>query len=156
MISCICISSLHYQNQTKMFSKISWQNYWTTIALLTAAYYLIIYFLYFRGNFSAKVFKTFKINDAINSTNTASGKEDEATVFDSCLNELATFFEEAQGRKWIKEELLYALQKILKKYTSLKDSSYEETIQRVTILQCKDICSVHINVGDLNQLWLEL
>ena len=118
-------------------------------------YYIIIYLLYFRNNFSFKLPKVFKGNEAANKTEAAEG-EGEANVFDSCLNELATFFEEANGRKWIKEELLYALQRIYKKYVSLKNSSYEETIQRLTILQCKDICSVHINAADLNQLWLNL
>ena len=139
-----------------MLNKISWQNYWTMVALLTAAYYLFIYLLYFRNNFSFKLSKIFKDNEAVNNTDPTEGGKAEANVFDSCLNELATFFEEANGRKWMKEELLYALQRVLKKYASLKNSSYEETIHRLTILQCKDICAVHINAEELNQLWLEL
>ena len=135
-----------------MFTNISWQNYWTTLAVLMVVYYIIIYLLYFRNNFSFKLPKVFKGIEAANKTE----GEGEANVFDSCLNELATFFEEANGRKWIKEELLYALQRIYKKYISLKNSSYEETIQRLTILQCKDICAVHINAADLNQFWLDL
>src|ERR1035437_9935052 len=122
-----------------MLTNISWQNYWTTLSVLVAAYYIIIYYLYFRNNFSLRLNNAFKRNIATNNTELTRGKEDEANIFESCLNELATFFEEANGRKWIKEELLYALQRIFKKYTSLKNSSYEETIQRVTILQCKDI-----------------
>ena len=139
-----------------MFNNISWQNYWTVLAALLTAYYVIIYFLYFRNNFSLKLPNALKRNGAANKTTSAEGGEPEANVFDSCLNELATFFEEANGRKWIKEELLYALQKVLKKYTSLKDSSYEETIERLTILQCKNVCAVHIAAEDLSQLWVAL
>jgi hypothetical protein len=138
-----------------MFNKISWQNYWTILAMLVAVYYIIIYLLYFRNKISLQHLKAFKRSEPENKATSIEG-EGEANAFDSCLNELATFFEEANGRKWIKEELLYALQKVLKKYSSLKNSSYEETIQRLTILQCKDICAVHINAGDLNQLWMEL
>ncbi|HWJ29135.1 MAG TPA: hypothetical protein VNS32_21515, partial [Flavisolibacter sp.] len=34
-----------------MLHTISWQGYWTTLALITVGYYLAIYLLYFRKDF---------------------------------------------------------------------------------------------------------
>src|SRR5215218_9364555 len=34
-----------------MFNTITWQGYWTTLAQLSAGYYLVIYLLYYRRDF---------------------------------------------------------------------------------------------------------
>ena len=56
----------------------------------------------------------------------------------------------------MREELLFAIQKIVKKYSVLKDSSYEDTIERIVLLQSENVCSVHFEDADLKQLWLGL
>ena len=127
-----------------MFNNISWQNYWTALAVISAAYYVAVYLLFFRSKFSFRILKGRKI--VFNNNNA-----DEAG-FDSCLDELGAFYDAAKGRKWAKEELAYSLEKFFAKYKALH-SSDEDTIRRIIILQSKDICSVHFSEAEVSQLF---
>jgi hypothetical protein len=161
-----------------MLNNISWQSYWTTLALLLAGYYLIIYLLYYRSDFSVRFRrKTFgghdfssvplflrerQPSDKVQSSlfDVDSSPEfqrpevgTEEYVLYSCMDELTAFFEEAGRRKWVKEELMQVLQNILHKYRSLKASSYKESLSNVVVAQCEQNCSIHLNAEDLVRVW---
>jgi hypothetical protein len=143
-----------------MFNTISWQSYWTMLAISLAVYYFFIVFIYYRKELKAAFFtKTFKGNAnqsfTINEDEfKAPDKDSEEGIVYSCMDELNAFFEEAKKRKWNKKEMIYALQGIMKKYPSIKTSGYKQSVSNVLLNQCEHICSIHLNAEELNHVWL--
>ncbi|HUC81922.1 MAG TPA: hypothetical protein VMR70_13460 [Flavisolibacter sp.] len=159
-----------------MLNNISWQGYWTTLALLSAGYYLVIYLLYYRSDFKI----TFpqkgqqkKSGDAfaavINTGNlpTQSSRiQEEADDFEKppidseegivyhLMDEVTAYFEEARKSRCVNEELLYAVQRILSKYPTLKGSKYQESINNVIVSEAEHLCSIHISSEEIAGVWL--
>lgn len=158
-----------------MFNNISWQGYWLTIALLSAGYYLTVYLFYFRNDF--KVFFNRKNggNDTLSFVSPGKDLEQETTngeppLFDgkefqspeqdseeaivyACIDEIDAFFKERKKNKCIKEELVFSLQLILKKYPTLKNSQYKASLTNVIVGQCEHNCSIHLNADDVACVW---
>lgn len=163
-----------------MFNNISWQGYWITIALLTAGYYLVIYLLYFRKDFSIEwrkkttsneesPFSSFTADGAASQPVTPEqstlfhGSEEfqpptmgsiESSVY-ACMDEINAYLEGAKGSKCVKEELLYALNAILRKYPAIAGSEYKEAVTNVVVNQCEYHCSVHLSADDVVRVWVE-
>ena len=152
-----------------MLNNITWQGYWTTLALLSAGYYLVIYALYYRKDF--KMILPRKEQKSVHFSNTSSSAKgtfpedvneefssptpgDEATIY-TCMDELNAFFQESRKGKCVKEELIYAVQRILSKYPSIKDSEYKESINTVIQSEAKQHCSLQLSEGDMVHVWLE-
>ena len=163
-----------------MFNNISWQSYWLTLALLLAGYYLAIYLLYYRSDFKIglprKSLKNFPhvpvpahnreeqtetmVQTSLFSKNEAllphNALVDTAEYLaDCCLEELSAFFAEAKSRKWSHEELIIALQCILRKYPVPKSSTYKEPLSNVIVTQSESLCSLHLSGEDMIRVWLE-
>ncbi|WP_121356762.1 hypothetical protein [Flavisolibacter nicotianae] len=162
-----------------MFNNISWQGYWITIALLTAGYYLVIYLLYFRKDFSIEWRKDSKRNEESPFLSTSpdsavsfSDAVQQSSLFDNfeefqrpsadtiehavytCMDEINAYLEEAKRSKCIKEEMLYALYSILKKFPAISTSEYKESVTNVIVNQCEYLCSVHLNADDVVRVWV--
>ncbi len=163
-----------------MFNNISWQGYWNAIALISIAYYFIIYLLYYRKDFGINFLKTRNSShlSSLPSTSTLSDEEKHSANFqptalndssvDSkmqadesvvaiaqvCIDELNAFFEESKRKRPIKEELMYSLQNILKKYPVIKDSTFQESITNLIIVNCETFCSISLNDDDVVHVWL--
>lgn len=162
-----------------MFNSISWQSYWLTLALLLAGYYLTIILLYYRSDFSVLLHRKSDTRTPTDLTPfpTESGVptlESQPSLFEndapaeferpqagteehvvySCMDELTAFFGAAKRRKWVKEELMQALQGILRKYPALKTSSYKASLSNVIITECEHNCSLHLSVEDVDHVWL--
>lgn len=159
-----------------MLNNISWQGYWTTLALLSAGYYLVIYLLYYRSDFkiifprkgqqrnSGDVF-TAVINTGNPTTQPSSiqndGNDFEKPPIDSeegivyhLMDEVTAYFEESRKSRCVKEELLYAVQRILSKYQTLKGSKYQESINNVIVSEAEHLCSIHISSEEIAGVWL--
>lgn len=163
-----------------MFNNISWQGYWVSIAILTAGYYLVIYLLYFRKDVSIgwnksstseeeNPFTSFTADSAAsqsaaikqhtlfhNSEEFQHPAKDtvEGAVY-MCIDEVSAYLEEAKRNKCVKEELLYALQSILRKYPAIAASEYKESVTTVLVDQCEYYCSVHLSADDVLCVWVE-
>jgi hypothetical protein len=162
-----------------MFNNISWQAYWVTIALLTAGYYLVVYLLYFRKDFSIEWGKSAKVrtlspslystsdratlaSEAVSQPTLFAGSEEfqcpqmdtiEHAVY-ACMDEINAYLTEAKQRKCIKEEMMYSLQSILQKYPAIAVSEYKESLTNVMVNQCEYQCSVHLSADDVVRVWL--
>jgi len=159
-----------------MFNAISWQSYWTALAILATLYYAVILLLYYRQDLKTWLqHKKASVATAAPATHFPhadnhqplqpspfEGEPDfhapllgteEHTAY-ACMDELNAFFEAARGRKWSRPELLQALRTILSKYPSLKGSDYKESMGRVIVTQCEHDCSIHLKAEDLVGLWL--
>ena len=141
-----------------MINNISWQSYWIWLAVISAGYYLIIYLLYYRHDFKAwihpKPYNSDGIASASESIIQPPVEKDAERLIDSCMDELNAFFEESRRKKVMKEELIYSLQLLLKKYPSLKDSEYKESLTNLIATQCEDTCLVRLNADEVYHVWL--
>jgi hypothetical protein len=144
-----------------MFENISWQTYWTLVAVLSIGYYLAVYLLYFRKGLVGR-FQTPNLS-AENVTNTSPSSfiidnesiDKAGLQAQSCLDEINAFFEAKKKSKTEKNELLYGLYGIAQKYSSLKDSPYSDTLSNIIVTQAQSICSVHLGVDEVKAVWLE-
>jgi hypothetical protein len=162
-----------------MINNISWQGYWITIALLTAGYYLVIYLLYFRKDFSIEWSKSLGSGrkspfSSVTAENSApqTVTPEQSALFNSseelqelaknpiesavyaCMDEVAAYLEETKGSKSVKEELLYGLHSILRKYPAIAGSEYKESVTNVLVTQCEYHCSVHLSADDVVHVWV--
>lgn len=128
-----------------MFNFISWQGYWTFLAIVTGLYYLLVYLLYFkRQNFIP----------VVNNLPFAP-EEKENDVIHECMGELNAFFEQSAIERPPKEEMIYKLKRILKKYPSLKDSSYRRSLNHVFSNGFEKTIAIHLSEEELGRVWLE-
>ena len=137
---------------------ISWQGYWIWLAVISAGYYLVIYLLYYRHDHKVwihpKPYNSDGIVPASESIIQPHVEKDAERLIDSCMDELNAFFEESRRKKVMKEELIYSLQLLLKKYPSLKDSEYKESLTNLIATQCEDTCLVRLNADEVYHVWL--
>lgn len=159
-----------------MLNNITWQGYWATLAIISTAYYLFIYLLYFKKDFKISFPRNRSLIQQDVTTNASSFNADylsqhdgldesEESLFTSpeaaseehtvyaCMDELAAYYEEAKKEKCNKGELLYAVQRILSKYSSLKASQYRESITNVIISEAEHICSIHLSLEEVVSVW---
>jgi hypothetical protein len=159
-----------------MFNNISWQGYWLCLVLISAGYYLVIYLLYFRNDFQIILNRQYRPQDnnpfdssssskfkhqshgqplSVSESNefeTPDNGTDEGIVY-ACIDEMDAFFEQSKKTGCVKEEMICSLQKILKKYPTLKESEYKQSLTNVIVTQCEHICSIHLDLDDVVRVW---
>ena len=163
-----------------MLNNITWQGYWATLALLSAGYYLVIYLLYYRNDFTVP-FKghkdLVKSPTASHAINTFLKEQVQPTLFDddegeddfatpspgseegmvyACMDELSAYFESSKRSKIVKQELLYGLEKILSKHPTLKSSEFKESLSKVIVSEAEHTCSIRLNEEDVDRVWLNV
>jgi hypothetical protein len=158
-----------------MFNNISWQGYWITLALISAGYYLAIYLLYYRNDFKIILPKSKPQDHSGNSSLSFPSMEKptlQPTLFEenehvshpadnedhlvsSLMDELTAYFKEAKKVKCIKEEAIYALQRILSKFPAVKNSIYKESLTNVIVTDAELHCSIHLSADDMVKVWLD-
>jgi len=149
-----------------MFSNISWQEYWTSLIVLTLSYYFVIYLLYFKRGlhiFSEKHMFNPDISANEESQSTLfeidksevkpTVKDNEEHIIQACMDELNAFFENQKKTKAVKSELMFGLFTILQKYPSVRNSDFKESLTNVIATQCENICSIHLNAEELKGVW---
>jgi hypothetical protein len=149
-----------------MFSNVSWQEYWTSLVVITLVYYLVIYLVCFRkGSRLSSPKQVFNLDNLAKEENQStlfevenSGfkqtvKESEEHIIEACMDELNAFFENQKKRKAIKSDLMFGLYTILQKYPSVRKSGYKESLTNVIANQCENICSIHLSAEELKGVW---
>jgi hypothetical protein len=146
-----------------MFNTISWQSYWTAIALATSGYYVFVYLVYFKRNVgmifqnenqTTNAFVHPKEDHQPSLFDHPSNAEDnlEPTVY-ACMDELNAFFENSKKSKAEKSAMMFALHSLLQKYPALKNSEYRQSITNLIATQCENICSIHLSAEELTGVW---
>jgi hypothetical protein len=147
-----------------MFNNISWQSYWTSIALIAAVYYLAVFLIYFKASFKAFLsLKNWSVNretegftSPVQSDDSFPEEKDRAEEFIvyACIDEIKALYEQLKRSKGVKQEILYALQQVLNKYPTLKNSPYKRTINHVIVSQSEHICSIRLSAEDVDHVWI--
>ncbi|OJV52271.1 MAG: hypothetical protein BGO31_05415 [Bacteroidetes bacterium 43-16] len=137
--------------------QISWNNYWTAVAIILVIYYLAIAVLYYRSEIAAKIKKQMQAG-----SEDLTEKEDEQMAAPTSFNELETIvanikgtLEEA-GTEAGKEELLDRLGKILASYDGLDTPAFRVAINNYIIGHAQKICGTGFTEEELNRYWLAI
>lgn len=149
-----------------MFSNISWQEYWTSLVVMTLVYYFVIYLVYFRKGLSLSSPKqVFNLDTSEKGDSQATlfevdkpgikqtVKEREEHIIEACMDELNAFFDNQKKTEAVKSELMFGLYTVLQKYPSLRNSDYKEPLTNLIATQCENICSIHLSAEELKGVW---
>jgi len=151
-----------------MLSFISWSQFLTTILILLLIYYLLVISRFYKK----EIFRFFTRSpsqlDGFPFSNEQSGSPvppnkimTEKPVDDPCLSQdvyellhgLKSLLETAAKAKTIKEELVMALQILLRNYSYLKDPSIKAEINQRVFVEVQNICSITLSEAEMKMLW---
>lgn len=141
------------------------QGYGVVIALTIAAYYLKNYILSTHKDSKDATSKNQR-SKCLNATQTSlfatetesrfpkSAEQHAEQIVYSCLDELNACLEEMKRMKCNRLDLIRSLKTIIAKYPSLKSSDYKESLNNMLVVQCENMCSVHLSADDMVLVWL--
>jgi len=142
---------------------ITWQQYFLFIGCATAAYYITIALLYYRGEIlyflaTKKLgFQPFSLaNEKPAGQSNSGDNQGLMPCVHDLVNELQHTLATAGRKKLIKEELIMSLQVVIKKYAMLKDSLFVQSINKLIESEAETSCSIHFTEQELKSLWLAL
>ncbi len=145
-------------NTNTMLSGFSWIQYVVFLMIVTTVYYGIVLFMFYKKDFIAYLNRSGKISSAgeINITGDNIAKAFIPDTIDPGMlqHEIHLLLKEAAGKKLIKEEIIISLQILLGPYPSLQSSSLKESVNNYIITQTENICSIHLDEQNVNQVWL--
>ena len=162
-----------------MLNNISWASYFYALTILLTVYYAVILVLFYRSEvlqllihkrlFLLVKFKAFanRIEDARMGGNQSKMLQEnsESTTFESraevhntqieqaALDEVKAYITQAAQYNTIKEELLFSLQNILKKYPMQGNTPLQHTLNNLIALECANKCSIHLSEDEVSGLW---
>lgn len=163
-----------------MFTSISWVNYLVVVALLLSVYYLIlgVYFYsrdlrrFFAGLQKAGIragpetntSNPFASQDApgffnmeaeanASQDSAAQATENTSQEIEQLDAELIAAIEEAQAKKYSKEEFLLLLMMVLKEYPAFKGSPFEPDIRNLILTESKKQDSISLTKEDIMHLF---
>jgi len=167
-----------------MLKSISWSNYWIFITVILVGYYVVVCLKYYyaeikellagKSNMFLKV-KSFKTRQALaydttnnqaiidneesntpaNWTNEKLSQHDLFPVINQFVEEIKNTLEQAAKNNLIKQETIYALQQLAKKYRQVKSSPFNGFITSYILVESSNYGSIHLSEDDLNTLWIE-
>lgn len=130
-----------------MFTKISWANYSVIVFLLSVGYYLIIGYKYYRKDFLKLIHgKNFISGNSVY-------EETDQPILQSFADEVRAFIYEAGIEKLDFKGMMPSLRFLVGKYPGTKNLSMKESVQKLIIQECKTYCSIHLNEGELSEIW---
>jgi hypothetical protein len=158
-----------------MFSNISWQAYWIAIAIALTAYYAIVLVIYYSGVIKVvlqqrwmpyyprpagkRTKRPFPFQGELFEPETAHSSQDVPLGNDvsesiqPLLDELQAFFEQAASSRMVKEELLFSLGRLLRKYPFVKGTPAQFSLGHLIVQDCEKHCSIHLEEEEVNALW---
>jgi hypothetical protein len=151
-----------------MFSFILWPQFFIIIAGFAITYYFLIAIIYYRTEIktllNAKPADNFKLNHhkdsqtaplSISESNSSTSKDlhINGTKIHELMADLKSLFISAAKTKTIKEELIMALQMLLREYSALKELQVAEDINHNIMSECQNICSITLSEAEMKMLW---
>ncbi|SDE88029.1 hypothetical protein SAMN05216464_110165 [Mucilaginibacter pineti] len=141
-----------------MFKSITWSNYYTTVFILLALWYVIIILVYFRKEFFNLLNGKYNIPTRRKKQQTPEEEipEDQEHTFEELERIVAdirhSIFEEA-GNNISKDELLTQLKQRLVNYGGLRQPAFRVAINNFIIQYAESICGVAFSEDELNEAW---
>ena len=147
-----------------MIKQVSWAEYFTAMAVACAAYYVVVIFLYYRREvfdvisgkrklpLVATPPPTTSLPDPAGNYKARPDATQEEKLF-ALTNQLMQELNPVFGNGYVKGELMTALQLILRKYSSLKDTAFQVSINNYIQMESENQGSVDLSEGELKGLW---
>jgi hypothetical protein len=130
-----------------MFTNITWKEYLITVLAVLFIYYAWVLFIFYaKGIIRLLNKKTIK-EIPQNETDEMSG------IVQAMQDEVKAAIGEAVSKNYPKQEIIILLQMVLEKY-ELKSVPFQYAINNFIERECKNNTSIHLNEGELKQLWL--
>jgi hypothetical protein len=162
-----------------MLSNISWTGYGYTLTFILLIYYAVIITLYFKGDietwFRRKLSFTAsgKLLPQVSKTEVKpesfqqelfpleenetlpENKGEGATIaiIGSSVDEIRAYIVQIGRGRFVREKVLYGLQRILKKYPALKGSPFQATVTHLIIVELENNCSIALSLEEVNAVW---
>lgn len=163
-----------------MLNNISWQSYVSALAILLVLYYFWVLVYYYGSEFKllwkrkaaflsvspsnhgnecqeglpVNYQQTVLFNSPVKQAQAGDQPEEEhLPVVQAAVDELQAYFDQAAQVDAGREQVLNALQHILKKYPLLKGSSYQTSLNHLLAFHCENQCSIHLSAEAVMQLW---
>jgi hypothetical protein len=131
-----------------MFTQISWGSYITAALVLSACYYLLIGYRYYRNDLlqliSGKKVTANQVMEAFDMNN---------PLVESFSDAIEAFMNAAGKNELDKNTILKSLPILFKKYPASNDTALRESVQNLIINKCKSYCSIHLSDEELSALW---
>ena len=137
-----------------MIKQVSWAEYCSVLAVLTAAYYFLIILIYFRTEAWQLLSGQRKLLPATtgytdSATPPLTDEERQYTVVNELIIELKPLFEKG----YIKEELVMSLQMKVAEYPQLKGTAFQVAVNNYIQMESENKCSVYLSEQELGGLW---
>ncbi len=129
-----------------MLNHISWSTYWTFLAVSLVLYYSYVAWVNRRVLFTRRI--------AAAPPALAESSDELFPHADACGRELDAYLEQAAYGKPSRNELVFGIHQVIKKYPSLRGSAYEEGLSRLIHFSATDKCAIHLSEEDIRQVWL--
>lgn len=129
-----------------MLSSVSWQQFFLYIFVATILYYLFIWIVFFKARLSFLPGITGAHNFSVY---TEDAPDEIMTTSQQVIDELRPLLKSDSN----KNELLFALQQHLTKYSSWDEPGFRDTITRYISRQCGTICSISLSEDEQSALW---
>jgi hypothetical protein len=137
-----------------MFNNISWSSYWSVLIVLVILYYIQIGWAYYRR----EIFRPFPgnkpVKTATSSSSELSADDQIFPVVQSFTHEVTAYLEQASQGKSVKNELIYGLRQIARKYPGIQHCSYRSALDQLIEFESKDKCAVALSEEEISQVWL--
>jgi|SRR6478735_3029361 len=164
-----------------MFSSVSWLHYWSFVAIIICAYYLIVYVIYYStniknissfpfgwldklkskpqtGNARSKSGNSYSNSSHLNSEislNDGIVDEDMLPIIDSVKYQIKVILQNAANENQTKEEVLYSVKLLLKNFLSLNNRFFQKTINQFILFESLNLHSIKVTEDDLKRLWVQ-
>lgn len=141
-----------------MFTNISWSSYITFMIIVSAVYYLVIGFQFYRSDVLKVISGTKPASVPVLSSHQAGLKEafenqDIFRLAQSLADEVQAYLKEAGRNKISKQDVVQSLKSLPARYPAIKDSSFKDMIQNLMITECETNCSIHLSEQELSEIW---
>lgn len=130
-----------------MCSEISWPQYFYLVALLILIYYMVLWAQFLKSGlpFFGRNSQPRPLSP-VGKAGDKNQKENASNV----IREIESLF----TGKHSANELLYALQSVLKKYHHREDPGFREIINAFIVSESEKKCSILLSEDDLKMVWL--
>jgi len=135
-----------------MVNNISWGSYWSVLTVLLTVYYAYVLLKYYRSDLRLRFQPALHITKKQCHDETG---EAILPVVQSFSDEMTAYLEQASQTKAGKNEIIFALQQIAKKYSTIKDSTYQPAMNGLIVFEAKDKCAVHLSEEEIRQVWID-
>jgi len=153
-----------------MLTKISWQEFISSIVFSALVYYVAIVLLYYRKDILKWSVNGIQINGMSKNVREINPIEEtlskkEMTVIESIgakpnygdvhelMEDLKTIFTNCARKKIMKQELIFAIGNRLQDYKQIKGTKVENEIILHIKNECNEKCSVELSDEELKTLW---